>query len=202
MNYDDANTLRDQIIQGLQPHTRRIVTPPSGNWDQFHNDIVVNVGQDWFSLELRGKPCVIRDNPFPAYEKFTLRVRTQNTKPKLFKERKNGWFNIDQIVDHILGCLENEEFARLKLAEIQRKIRTADNIIKRLEKLGVPDNVFLVSSENGVTVRVEGASEEVAAKVLNMLRGLTGEKPETEKRGLWDHLQDDDQTEPEVSGDI
>ena len=208
MDYSEANLLKEHIVHGLRQRTSRLVIQDQDDWNQLNNTLLITIGQDWVSLELKASPRAIDlvehlTEKTPLYKNYAIRVRTENTKKKLFRERKDGWFAVEQIVNHIVKCLAIEEETRQKLLDTQRKIRTVESIIKRLEKQGVPKGVFLIATEDGVTVRVEGVSEQIANKVLNTLRGIMEEKPETKKRGLWDHLQDDDdQTGPEALGDI
>jgi hypothetical protein len=129
-------------------------------------------------------------------EKLFIRVKTDNTKAKNFKEIRGNGLAWEPIFQHILECLAVEQEAREKERRAYQLEQSALNAIERVHHRKLPTGVRfqLLPNEKGtIDVLLEDITENIVGKILDLLRDVVEEDSKNKGRELWDHLR-----EPEV----
>jgi hypothetical protein len=129
-------------------------------------------------------------------ERLFIRVKTDNTKAKNFKEIRGNGLAWEPIFQHILECLAVEQEAREKERRSYQLKQSALNAIERIHHRKLPTGVCfqLLPNEKGtIDVLLEDITENIVDKILDLLRDVVEEDSKNKGRELWDHLR-----EPEV----
>jgi hypothetical protein len=150
---------------------------------------VLNVGLDH---------CIFRLRPVggPDSGRHALIVTTQHSRPKVFRETKQQWFQIDHVADYAVEIIGEEAERRGEQSRARQRITSARNSITRLSSRSTDDHLppmDIEPSDNKpglLDVKFRGLTEVQVEKVLVTLH--MDRNPKSTTKVLWDHLHGDE----------
>lgn len=149
---------------------------------------VLNVGLDY---------CIFRLRPVggPDSGRHALIVAAENSRPKVFRETKQRWFQIDHVADYAVEIIGEEAERRGEQSRARQRITSARNSITRLSNqasdVPLPPMEIGMSDANGfLDVKFRGLTEAQVEKILVFLH--LDMNPKEATRVLWDHLNGDE----------
>lgn len=185
MDDSRTNELRQAVLAALKERTK-LMCRLQGAWGVSFNGQSFIVGHDKVCIELRP----VSPNGFGEANHHTLLVKTTNTKPKVFRETRAGWFPLPHIAKHILECVEHEAKLRQDATKQRQLTRGAETVIQHLTRLGLPPNITLAPSQTpgAIDLTATGLTETQVRQSFNTLHPVQGDHD-----SFWDHINQPDE---------